>query len=179
MFSSIMVSLFALIFIIIFILYKRNLLSRILPDNSAAMTNQFKEQLEQTADTVLAQLENKIVQLEALLNEADAKIVELENRLITIDAAAMLSDQQRDKLVERYTALQQVNIGQDTVPSRAIIEVNSQVQPDAGSKTATEDDDKRRLVLAMAEQGYNITEIAKATGKGKGEIMLLLQLNKR
>jgi DNA-directed RNA polymerase specialized sigma24 family protein len=39
--------------------------------------------------------------------------------------------------------------------------------------------DRRKQVLAMAEQGYSVTEIAKATGSGKGEIMLLLQLNKK
>ncbi len=39
--------------------------------------------------------------------------------------------------------------------------------------------DKKQLIMAMADQGYSVTEIAKATGLGKGEIMLLLQLNKR
>ncbi|MGI6093279.1 MAG: DUF6115 domain-containing protein [Negativicutes bacterium] len=176
MLSSITVSLIALICIIIFILYKRNLLSRMLPDNSAVMTNQFKEQLEQTADTVLAQLETKIAHLEALLNEADSRIFELEKRLRAIDANAMLGDKQKDRLVERYTALQEMNIEQDVVQSS--VDISSHDQEYVG-KTASEDDDKRRLVLAMAEQGYNITEIAKVTGKGKGEIMLLLQLNKR
>ncbi len=179
MFSSITISLIALIFLIIFILYKRNLLSGILPNNSAAMTNQFKEQLEQTADAVLAQLENKIVHLETLLNEADFRIVELEKRIKAIDDAAMLRNQQKDKLVERYTAFKEMNIRQGTVSERSIVEPSSSDRGEVRSKTEPEDDDKRRLVLAMAEQGYNITEIAKATGKGKGEIMLLLQLNKR
>lgn len=176
MFSSIIVSFIALIFIIVFILYKRNLLSRILPDNSAAMTNQLKEQLEQTADTVLTQLENKIVHLEALINEADSRIVELEKRLKAIDAAGILRDRQKDKLIECYNSLQEINLA--PVPNPAELGGNHD-QADEGCKTTLEDDDKRRLVLAMAEQGYNITEIAKATGKGKGEIMLLLQLNKR
>jgi hypothetical protein len=30
----------------------------------------------------------------------------------------------------------------------------------------------------MSAQGYNVTDIAKATGLGKGEVLLLLQLNK-
>lgn len=39
--------------------------------------------------------------------------------------------------------------------------------------------DKRNSIIAMADDGYDITEIAQATGISKGEIMLLLQLNKR
>lgn len=38
---------------------------------------------------------------------------------------------------------------------------------------------KHSLILTMAEQGYSPVEIAKATGAGKGEILLLLQLNKK
>ena len=39
--------------------------------------------------------------------------------------------------------------------------------------------EKHRLIIAMAEQGYSVTEMAKLAGVGKGEIMLLLQLNKK
>ena len=39
--------------------------------------------------------------------------------------------------------------------------------------------DKRRIIITMADQGYNVTEIAKTTGMGKGEIMLFLQLNRK
>jgi len=46
-------------------------------------------------------------------------------------------------------------------------------------KTELFSHDKKQLIMAMADQGYSVTEIAKATGLGKGEIMLLLQLNKR
>ncbi|MGL5514946.1 MAG: hypothetical protein ACRDBM_17165, partial [Sporomusa sp.] len=39
--------------------------------------------------------------------------------------------------------------------------------------------EKHRLIIAMAEQGCGVTEMAKLTGVGKGEIILLLQLNKK
>ncbi|MDU2066537.1 MAG: hypothetical protein E6713_17100 [Sporomusaceae bacterium] len=37
---------------------------------------------------------------------------------------------------------------------------------------------QRPVVLAMAQQGYTVTEISKVTGLGKGEILLFLELNK-
>lgn len=82
-------------------------------------------------------------------------------------------------MLDKYITSQEINTEQNQQISSIKIDMNSNIDQDSVEDTITVDDDKRRLVLAMAEQGYNITEIAKVTGKGKGEIMLLLQLNKR
>lgn len=178
MLSSIIVSLVALICLILFILYKRNILSQVLPDNTATLTSQLKLQLEQTADTVIEQLEERIGHLESLLYEADAKIIELEKRLKAVDTSISINPP-REKVLDKYITSQEINTEQNQQISSIKIDMNSNIDQDSVEDTITVDDDKRRLVLAMAEQGYNITEIAKVTGKGKGEIMLLLQLNKR
>lgn len=49
----------------------------------------------------------------------------------------------------------------------------------ANKNLLADDNSKHSLILAMAEQGYSPLEIAKATGAGKGEILLVLQLNKK
>ncbi|MDD4601743.1 hypothetical protein SDC9_06243 [bioreactor metagenome] len=178
MLSSIIVSLVAFIVLIFFVLYKRNFLSRIINNTSYTTTNEFKLQLEQTADAVIVQLEARIGHLETLLEEADYKIIELERRLKSVDAIVMASDQ-KGKIVEQYAVLNEVNTEQNLADKQRMIDAEDYNDKAVSIRTITEEDDKRQLVLAMAEQGYNITEIAKATGKGKGEIMLFLQLNKR
>jgi hypothetical protein len=57
---------------------------------------------------------------------------------------------------------------------------NGDILPRAGNSTGKEpiNTEKYRHIITMSEQGYTVTEIAKVTGMGKGEIMLLLQLNK-
>lgn len=169
MLSSIIVSLMALIFLIIFILYKRKNFPRILLSNDAEVsTKQFSRQLQQTADSVIAQLEGRISRLESLLAEADNKIFELEERLKVVDAVAKGNEHLKDEQAFLVNSIEH-----DKTNAR-------QLGMEYSGKMNTKlDSDKCRLVLAMAEQGYNITEIAKATGTGKGEIMLLLQLNKR
>ncbi|MPN35775.1 hypothetical protein SDC9_183277 [bioreactor metagenome] len=55
----------------------------------------------------------------------------------------------------------------------------NQISDSKAMNRETIGEDKKRLISAMAEQGYNVTEIAKATGMGKGAIMLVLQLHKK
>lgn len=181
MLSSIVVSLLALIFLALFILYKRKLAARISPESSAIETNQFQQQLQQTADNVIAQLEAKIAELENLLEIADSKIIELEVRLKAVDAIAITSTRHSEPMLESYSSLCKTDAKKIFEQNAASVfnSTDSVGKRNIGSANVPEEDDKRQLVLAMAEQGYNITEIAKATGKGKGEIMLLLQLNNR
>ncbi|WP_170233221.1 DUF6115 domain-containing protein [Sporomusa termitida] len=155
--------------------------------NISAHANEFSQQLEQTADIAVKRLEDEAMQLELLLEEAEAKM-------------AMLNRQ----VEEANKTIQQLNgLGRKQVP--AAIEQN-QIIPAAGingitgtaeqpetvsafAKTVTADSkpmppepvnhERHRIIMAMADQGYNVTEIAKATGSGKGEIMLLLQLHKK
>jgi hypothetical protein len=181
MLSSIIVSLGALIFLALFILYKRKLASQIMPERLAIETNQFQQQLQQTADTVIAQLEAKISELEALLETADSKIIELEVQLKAVDTIAMTSTRNSEPMLESYRTLHKPD-GKRDLDQNAVSIFNNTDSVDKHNIDNTnipEEDGKRQLVLAMAEQGYNITEIAKATGKGRGEIMLLLQLYKR
>jgi DNA-directed RNA polymerase specialized sigma24 family protein len=39
--------------------------------------------------------------------------------------------------------------------------------------------DKRAVILDLAEQGFSVTDIAQKMGVGKGEVMLLLKLRKK
>lgn len=180
MLNSMVVTIVALIFFIFFIFYKRDLLMRIFSINTVEPANQFQQQLEQTADEIIGRMESKIAELEYLLEITDEKIINLETQIKLAEAAATSSCEHR--------ILPEQNLTGYTINEFRPLEHNSHSVIDQGdekqdkphnAKPNQEDDDKRKLVLAMSEQGYNITEISKATGKGKGEIMLLLQLHKR
>lgn len=99
---------------------------------------------------------------------ADLIIKRLENEAVQLELLlaeaetkiGMLNRQieHANKIIERLSKLQ--------VDSRAVDKEPVNIE-------------KHRLIIAMAEQGYGVTEMAKLTGVGKGEIMLLLQLNKK
>jgi len=147
LFTGVIISILAVLLIIFFLVYKKQMINKMFSLNVSAPANEFTQQLEQTADLIIKRLENEAVQLELLLEEAETKIgmlnrqIEHANKII-----AQLSELQADS---RPIDKELVNI------------------------------EKHRLIIAMAEQGYSVTEMAKLAGVGKGEIMLLLQLNKK
>lgn len=157
---------------------------RIFSINTIEPANQFKHQLEQTADEIIGRMESKIAELEYLLELADEKISKIEEQVRISDAAAASSVSRHHE----HSTLPGKSSPEYNISRFTLLEPTSNLEIDqeaekldnlAGIRTNQDDDDKRKLVLAMAEQGYNIIEISKATGKGKGEIMLLLQLHKR
>jgi len=184
MLTSMIVTIVSIVFFIFFIFYKRKLLMRIFSINTIEPANQFKHQLEQTADEIIGRMENKIAELEYLLEVADEKISKIEEQIKISDAAAASSV----SCSPEHGTLPGKSTPEYNISGFTLLEPTSNLDIDqeaekldnlTRTRANQDDDDKRKLVLAMAEQGYNITEISKATGKGKGEIMLLLQLHKR
>lgn len=182
MLSSMIFSLLAVVLFVFFMLYKRKFFAGILPSAQPQIT-ELQQQLEQTADEVITRMENQIAHLEYLLEVADEKIARLEELVQTSGSGntsqdnGILMNMPAEPLKFQPVILppELPELVQKTVQVRCSEgSEGSEVQNHPGSG-----DDKRRLILAMAEQGYSITEIAKATGKGKGEIMLILQLHKK
>lgn len=141
--------------------------------NASIPANQFQQQLEQTTNLIIKRLEDQISHLEYLLQEADEKIAVLDERL-----------QQTNLLVKQVESNE--TLASELIPGKtAMIDIiDTKGLPDEpidqeNSTYEVVNTDRRRLILTMADQGYNVTEIAKATGVGKGEVMLLLQLNKK
>jgi len=140
-----------------------------------------QEQLELTADTVIRRLETHIAHLELLLDEADAKIAVLDQKLRAADCV----------LAELETPLSppppKSNVVDLRLPSEPAVLLDiakghsAPVSESAMPKDSKDalSGDKRRQIMSMASQGFSVTEIAKTTGLGKGEIMLLLQLNRK
>jgi len=160
-----------LILLIVFVYYKRDILKQMVSTDMMLPTNSFQEQLEQTADTVIKRLEEQINQLQYLLEEANEKITALD---IKIQVANDILNKENNNVNKYLTQ----PINSDTITNTAlgknqISPMNIESYKDMGRK------DKRSSIIDMADLGYDITEIAKATGISKGEIMLLLQLNKR
>jgi len=170
MFSSgITVLFFILVLFLIF--YKWGQLKQMFSIDVTSPANRFQEQLEQTADIVIKRLEEKIIHLESLLNEANEKIINLADK---IQAANEILHRENSSSKESLNPLISSAIGSniETVTNEiAAISINN--YKNMGRS------DKRSSIIEMADLGYDITEIAKTTGISKGEIMLLLQLNKK
>lgn len=168
-----------ILFFIFFAVYKRDMLTKMFSLNASQSAGEFQAELEKTADNVIKRLETHIAHLELLLEEADQKIALLDQKLQTTNplptaapeitepslfAAATISEQQPafELALSDAGGAQQLDNNLATKDHKETISI-----------------DKRRLIFTMAQQGYNVTEIAKTTGVGKGEIMLLLQLHKK
>jgi len=162
MFSSSIVMAFVLL--IGYIVYKRNMLKQMLFTEVTSPADQFQEQLENTADIIIEKLEEKITRLQYLLEEANEKIISLDNKIQVANRVLNIEENR--------------NIAQSII----LDTTSNMVKTENEITTINKDmdrNDKRSSVINMADLGYNSTEIAKATGISKGEIMLLLQLNKK
>ena len=170
MFSSSIIVM-GFILLVLFIFYKRDMLMQMFFRDVTSPANRFQEQLEQTADIVIKRLEEQITHLEFLLEEANEKIISLDNK---IQIATKIMDRENNhinkSLNQSISSDTTTNIGKVTneIPTMSIDNYK-----DMGRN------DKRSSIIEMANLGYDIIDIAKATGISKGEIMLLLQLNKK
>lgn len=170
-----------ILFFAFFVVYKRGMIVRMFTLNAATPAGEFQQELERTADAAIRRLETQIAHLEYLLDEADARIAELDGKL----AASRQIPEHGDTAI---AAAQPVHAAPPEQTPAASIDVRLAPEPPpvtaavpAGEIPGREAPgaDRRKLILSMSEQGYSVTEIAKTTGAGKGEIMLLLQLNKK
>ncbi len=164
--STSIITIVLIISIALFAIYKRDMITKMFSLNVDASRSQFQQELEQTADTIIKRLEDQNAHLEYLLKEADVKLDLLDQKI-----------QLAEGLIK-----QTINFIPTSAEGTAST-IDIQVKPTI-DEIATimplepPHSDRRSLIIAMADQGYNVTEIAKATSLGKGEIMLLLQLHK-
>jgi hypothetical protein len=169
------VTVVALVFFLFFAIYKKDMLIKMFSLNAAVPANQFQQQLEETANLVIQRLEDQISHLEYLLQEADEKIAVLDERLQHTEVIIKQLNND-DSFATIHTEEMIVDSAETEV---GLVENRQGDFVDKSQEKEIVNNDKHRLILAMADQGYNVTEIAKATSVGKGEVMLLLQLNKK
>ena len=158
-----------IIFILILIFYKRDFFIKNFSFNTISPSRRFQEELEQTGDLVIKRLEEQIVHLEYLLEEANEKMTLLDQKIQTANKI-LNKEYNENRSMKIETNLTAVNYSENV--KKPFTDLNIDLYRDMPRK------DKRSLIVEMTDLGYDITEIAKATGISKGEIMLLLQLNK-
>lgn len=180
MLTGLIISIVIFIFLLLFAVYKRDMVAKMFSLRVDDQANLFQEQLEQTADKVITRLEEQITHLELLLEEADRKITLLDNKIQVADESAnrVVQSVVPGKEDIHQPVESEIIRPKETNTFRTSPEADVEVN-NSSSNSEVFSHDKRRLIIAMADQGYSVTEIAKATSLGKGEIMLLLQLNKR
>lgn len=193
MLTGTIVSLLAIVLLGFLLIYRKEMLAKIFKSNMSVAANQFTENLEQTADIIIKRLEEEATQLELLLEEAEIKIgmlsqqVEHANKIIE----QMVELENNQKLVKieqpeiKFVSNREHNNTESLTgcegeawPEEPCINAGLPLGKMEGVTKETINNEKYRHIIMMAEQGYTITEIAKVTGMGKGEILLLLQLNK-
>lgn len=176
------------ILIIIFLISKREAVQRLFANRISSSTRELQNELENTADSVIKKMEDHISQLEYLISEADEKILSLDKKLKSANQLIRdLHDLDNPTLIDFKKTENLANIRdkeRDEKPLSfneyiTLDEPANQISDSKAMNRETIGEDKKRLISAMAEQGYNVTEIAKATGMGKGAIMLVLQLHKK
>jgi Tfp pilus assembly protein PilE len=183
MYSGIVIAIISILFFVFLAVYKRDMLVKVFSIDVKSSANQFQEELEEAANQAIRRMEEQISHLEYLLEEAEEKTKRLEKQVLdaerciqAMDVAATKPPKENDTVQERTAQYQQTETATADIFSPR--DRHAAFAEEGVEKTGM-GNDKRRLILAMAEQGYHVTEIAKATGMGKGEIMLLLQLSKQ
>lgn len=165
--SAVVVVIF--LFFVFFIYYKRDMFAKMFTIHANEPANELQEQLNQTADIIIKRLETELSHLEYLLEEAEIKSALLEKQLFAAEhiLKTMMITETKPEATE---------VSAQSLNSLSTATATEEYQPVPRDSTSLE---KKSLVTAMADQGYTITEIAKSTGMGKGEIMLLLHLHKK
>lgn len=137
--------------------------------------NRFQQQLEQTADIVIKRLEEQIIHLEYLLVEANEKIASLDEKIQAANKI-LCKESNANSRVPDIMAEEPKTMISHATPKIAANEI---ANFNADNDKEITRHDKRNAIIEMADLGYDITEIAKATAISQGEIILLLQLNKK
>ena len=141
----------------------------------ASSANQFQQQLEQTADIVIKRLEEQIIQLEYLLEEANEKMISLDHKIQAANKVLANESNTNNRVPNIISEEPEVTTG-NAIKN---IAVNKVIPVSIDNDKEMARHDKRNTIIEMADLGYDITEIAKATAISQGEIILLLQLNKK
>ncbi|HWR39239.1 MAG TPA: hypothetical protein VN611_07040 [Patescibacteria group bacterium] len=209
--TSVLLSVLAVLFLIFFGIYKKDMLIRMFSLNVAGPANELREQLEVVANSAVKRMEDQMTQLELLMEEAETKTLALDKYIQVAEKMLLQQQNEYQQLVafrQQLTSFQEemiaslrqqretikplfsepaevVAVEVVTVPEQGepltVNEMKVEAALDTGTDLLSEEmaGDKKGLVIAMSEQGYDVTEIAKSTGVGQGEIQLLLQLHKK
>lgn len=201
MLTSVSVSLVAILLLLGLAVYKKEMISKLFVLNLSVPTQELTQQLEQTADAIIKRFKEEANQLTVLLEEAETKIGMLSQQ---VEHANKIIEQLsvREKVLTAELAKEAVkpissitvqpcyggddseqdteeNTKEDTEQMQAAAELQAvPIDKDMAAYEAL-NPEKYRHIIVMAEQGYTTEEIAKATGISRGEILLLLQLNKK
>jgi hypothetical protein len=176
MFTGLIFFILGIGFFLFFIYGRRYMQSRKFTMQASVPTGELQVQLEKTADIAIKQLEEYIGQLEFLLEEADVKIALLDQKLQLIQDDSSVPVNHPIPMPRRVD----VELGPEVPPLKLV-----SVKNYSGSDQVVNDqrepinNERRKLIVSMSEQGYSVTEISKNTGVGKGEILLLLHLNRK
>ncbi len=182
----------SIIFILVcclFFYFKQDMIKRMFANQLSPQTGELQNQLELTAERVINNLESHITHLEDLLEQADRRIALLDSKLR--QANEKTRDDQAPATAAGLPAASPEIAGTTTAAAGIPYGLAQYRQYTNNRLTGAEDTNvpaerqpvetvsqQRSIVLAMFKQGYTDVEIARATGLGRGEIALLLQLHK-
>ncbi len=167
-----------ILFFLFFIIYKRNMLSKMFSLNYRSSSEHLQDELQQTADLIIQRLEKRTLELESLLREADEKISVLQQYLAVADKASFASVD--NKLLKPDHQNKQKTQFSDFARELSLVQkqMNNNIESLPTSTSNIEDNDIKTIILAMASDGYSDVDIARATKMGLSEVKLFLQLNK-
>ena len=131
-------------------------------DAVADSTDYFQMQLEESADQIIARMQNHVDHLEYLISEADEKIFALDQRLKKIDRL------NHEVHVPSKSSDEQERLVSDDGESNTD---NAMINMDVSTLN--------KQVYSLLDQGMNLNEIAKKTGIGKGAVLLISQMYKK
>ena len=131
-------------------------------DAVADSTDYFQMQLEESADQIIARMQNHVDHLEYLISEADEKIFALDQRLKKIDRL------NHEVHVPSKSSDEQERLVADDGESNTD---NAMINMDVSTLN--------KQVYSLLDQGMNLNEIAKKTGIGKGAVLLISQMYKK
>ncbi len=131
-------------------------------DAVADSTDYFQMQLEESADQIIARMQNHVDHLEYLISEADEKIFALDQRLKKIDRL------NHEVHVPSKSSDEQERLVSDDGESNTD---NAMINMDVSTLN--------KQVYSLLDQGMNLNEIAKKTGIGKGAVLLISQMYRK
>lgn len=203
--SIIFIGIFLVVFSIVLIVYdrkkssdgterleeKKKQLEDIITD-----AEEMVEELNKFSDYIVSQMDLKNKEMEARLRQYDAQIAQMERRISTGLTKAQQSQDTRQDCTQKAVNRKEVeasvkqekpmnNYNSDLVIEHMPLEQEEipVVQHEkAGIKQSEKViplNSRHREILQMASNGLSTTEIAKRLKMGKGEIQLILQLNKQ
>ncbi len=199
MLTTATVSLLFILVCVLFFYSKQGMLKKIFSNQLSYPANELQDQLELTADIVIQNLESHITHLEDLISAADERIALLDRKLHQTtpelpdrrEIGDPTAQQDHQTASNPTTAYGVTQYRQQAISAFTKLDADNNIpkslqSPDInimdGKREANESanqpiSQQRQVIIAMFQQGYTATEIAKVTGLGKGEISLFFQLH--